>query len=252
MSRKALVAIGLAACMTMTVGLTACQSEGENSTSESQTPTSTSTPKVVDESEDVSSEPDVEATTETAETAEQIEQTEIADSLACIGTVESIEKDESGQVKSLYLSSEDAGDYIMKVSDSTIWVDCSEKDKAQADSLSEGDTVYVFYDPIATKSAPPQSNAYAIILNADPEVGVAYHKVEDIVTNGELFTITTNNGGLYLNVTSDTQVKDYDTGEYAEIAYVDRGDYIIAWYPAVGLSYPGVANATDILVLPTK
>ena len=60
----------------------------------------------------------------------------------------------------------------------------------------------------------------------------------------------TNNGGLYLVISDETAVKDYETGEIADISAVAEGDHVIAWYDAVAMSYPGQANVSDILVLP--
>lgn len=248
MKKKAFVAMGLTACLVAALGMTACSStENEVVTSEPETPAVTSTPEEAEEP----------IATETPETSEGEETEDVEDaeempaSETYFGTVESIEKDEEGNVISISLTSEENGDYVMNVTENTVWVDAVEKVKASQEDLTDGETIYVYHSPVSTRSLPPQSEAFAVVLNVpqDTAVGV-YHEVEDIVTNGEIFTITTDNGGLYLNVTSDTQVKDYTTGESAEIGNVDRGDRIIAWYDAVAMSYPGQANVSDILVLP--
>ena len=249
MKKKAFVAMGLAACLVAALGMTACSSTKNGVvTSEPETPAVTSTPEEADEP----------IATETPETSEGEETEDVEDaeempaSETYFGTVESIEKDEGGNVISISLTSEENGDYVMNVTENTVWVDAVEKVKASQEDLTEGETIYVYHSPVSTRSLPPQSEAFAVVLNVPQDIAVGvYHEVEDIVTNGEIFTITTDNGGLYLNVTSDTQVKDYTTGESAEIGNVDRGDRIIAWYDAVAMSYPGQANVSDILVLPT-
>lgn len=245
MKKKAFVAMGLAVCLVAALGMTACSStKNEVVTSEPETPAVTSTPEETEES----------ITAETPETSEGEETEDVEEMPASetyFGTVASIEKDEEGNVVSISLTSEENGDYVMNVTDNTVWVDAVEKVKASQEDLAEGDTIYVYHSPVSTRSLPPQSEAFAVVLNVPQDIAVGvYHEVEDIVTNGEIFTITTDNGGLYLNVTSDTQVKDYTTGESAEIGNVDRGDRIIAWYDAVAMSYPGQANVSDILVLP--
>lgn len=245
MKKKAFVAMGLAACLMAALGMTACSStKNEVVTSEPETPAVTSTPEEAEEP----------IATETPETSEG-EGTEDVEKMPAsetyFGTIASIEKDEEGNVISISLTSEENGDYVMNVTDNTVWVDAVEKVKASQEDLTEGETIYVYHSPVSTRSLPPQSEAFAVVLNVPQDIAVGvYHEVEDIVTNGEIFTITTDNGGLYLNVTSDTQVKDYTTGESAEIGNVDRGDRIIAWYDAVAMSYPGQANVSDILVLP--
>lgn len=245
MKKKAFVAMGLAACLVAALGMTACSStKNEVVTSEPETPAVTSTPEEAEES----------IATETPETSEGEETEDVEEMPASetyFGTVASIEKDEEGNVISISLTSEENGDYVMNVTDNTVWVDAVEKVKDSQEDLTEGETIYVYHSPVSTRSLPPQSEAFAVVLNVPQDVAVGvYHEVEDIVTNGEIFTITTDNGGLYLNVTSETQVKDYTTGESAEIGNVDRGDRIIAWYDAVAMSYPGQANVSDILVLP--
>lgn len=245
MKKKAFVAMGLTACLVAALGMTACSStKNEVVTSEPETPAVTSTPEETEETI-------VAETPETSEGEETEDVKEMPASETYFGTVESIEKDEEGNVISISLTSEENGDYVMNVTDNTVWVDAVEKAKASQEDLTEGETIYVYHSPISTRSLPPQSEAFAVVLNVTQDIAVGvYHEVEDIVTNGEIFTITTDNGGLYLNVTSETQVKDYTTGESAEIGNVDRGDRIIAWYDAVAMSYPGQANVSDILVLP--
>lgn len=246
MKKKTFVAMGLAACLVAALGMTACSStKNEVVTSKPETPAVTSTPEEAEE-------PIATETPETSEGEGTEDVEEMPASATYFGTVESIEKDEEGNVISISLTSEENGDYVMNVTDNTVWVDAVEKVKASQEDLTEGETIYVYHSPVSTRSLPPQSEAFAVVLNAPQDVAVGvYHEVEDIVTNGEIFTITTDNGGLYLNVTSETQVKDYTTGESAEIGNVDRGDRIIAWYDAVAMSYPGQANVSDILVLPT-
>lgn len=245
MKKKAFVAMGLTACLVAALGMTACSStKNEVVTSEPETPAVTSTPEEAEE-------PIVAETPETSEGEETEDVEEMPASETYFGTVASIEKDEEGNVISISLTSEENGDYVMNVTDNTVWVDAVEKVKASQEDLAEGETIYVYHSPVSTRSLPPQSEAFAVVLNDPQDIAVGvYHEVEDIVTNGEIFTITTDNGGLYLNVTSDTQVKDYTTGDSAEIGNVDRGDRIIAWYDAVAMSYPGQANVSDILVLP--
>lgn len=245
MKKKAFVAMGLAVCLVAALGMTACSStKNEVVTSEPETPAVTSTPEEAEE-------PIATETPETSEGEETEDVEEMPASETYFGTVASVEKDEEGNVISISLTSEENGDYVMNVTDNTVWVDAVEKVKASQEDLAEGETIYVYHSPVSTRSLPPQSEAFAVVLNVPQDIAVGvYHEVEDIVTNGEIFTITTDNGGLYLNVTSDTQVKDYTTGESAEIGNVDRGDRIIAWYDAVAMSYPGQANVSDILVLP--
>lgn len=245
MKKKAFVAMGLAACLVAALGMTACSStKNEVVTSEPETPAVTSTPEEAEE-------PIATETPETSEGEGTEDVEEMPASATYFGTIESIEKDEEGNVISISLTSEENGDYVMNVTDNTVWVDAVEKVKASQEDLTEGETIYVYHSPVSTRSLPPQSEAFAVVLNVPQDIAVGiYHEVEEVNTTENDTRLLTNNGGLYLVISDETAVKDYETGEVADISAVAEGDHVIAWYDAVAMSYPGQANVSDILVLP--
>lgn len=245
MKKKAFVAMGLAACLVAALGMTACSStKNEVVTSEPETPAVTSTPEEAEE-------PIATETPETSEGEGTEDVEEMPTSETYFGTVESIEKDEAGSVISISLTSEENGDYVMNVTDNTVWVDAVEKVKASQEDLTEGETIYVYHSPVSTRSLPPQSEASAVVLNVPQDIAVGvYHEVEEVTTTENDTRLLTNNGGLYLIISDETAVKDYETGEVADISAVAEGDRVIAWYDAVAMSYPGQAPVSDILVLP--
>ena len=245
MKKKAFVAMGLAVCLVAALGMTACSStQNEVVTSEPETPAVTSTPEEAEE-------PIATETPETSDGEETEDVEEMPASETYFGTVESIEKDEEGNVISISLTSEENGDYVMNVTDNTVWVDAVEKVKASQEDLTEGETIYVYHSPVSTRSLPPQSEAFAVVLNVPQDIAVGvYHEVEEVTTTENDTRLLTNNGGLYLIISDETAVKDYETGEVADISAVAEGDRVIAWYDAVAMSYPGQANVSDILVLP--
>lgn len=245
MKKKAFVAMGLAACLVAALGMTACSStKNEVVTSKTETPAVTSTPEEAEE-------PIATETPETSEGEGTEDVEEMPASETYFGTVASIEKDEEGNVISISLTSEENGDYVMNVTDNTVWVDAVEKVKASQEDLTEGETIYVYHSPVSTRSLPPQSEAFAVVLNVPQDVAVGvYHEVEEVTTTENDTRLLTNNGGLYLVISDETAVKDYETGEVADISAVAEGDHVIAWYDAVAMSYPGQANVSDILVLP--
>lgn len=245
MKKKAFVAMGLAVCLVAALGMTACSStQNEVVTSEPETPAVTSTPEEAEE-------PIATETPETSEGEETEDVEEMPASETYFGTVASIEKDEEGNVISISLTSEENGDYVMNVTDNTVWVDAVEKAKASQEDLTEGETIYVYHSPVSTRSLPPQSEAFAIVLNVPKDIAVGvYHEVEEVTTTENDTRLLTNNGGLYLIISDETAVKDYETSEVADISAVAEGDHVIAWYDAVAMSYPGQANVSDILVLP--
>lgn len=245
MKKKAFVAMGLAVCLVAALGMTACSSTKNGVvTSEPETPAVTGTPEEAEE-------PIATETPETSDGEETEDVEEMPASETYFGTVESIEKDEEGNVISISLTSEENGDYVMNVTENTVWVDAVEKVKASQEDLAEGDTIYVYHSPVSTRSLPPQSEAFAVVLNVPQDIAVGvYHEVEEVTTTENDTRLLTNNGGLYLIISDETAVKDYETGEVADISAVSDGDRVIAWYDAVAMSYPGQANVSDILVLP--
>ena len=245
MKKKAFVAMGLAVCLVAALGMTACSSTKNGVvTSEPETPAVTGTPEEAEE-------PIATETPETSEGEETEDVEEMPASETYFGTVESIEKDEEGNVISISLTSEENGDYVMNVTENTVWVDAVEKVKSSQEDLAEGDTIYVYHSPVSTRSLPPQSEAFAVVLNVPQDIAVGvYHEVEEVTTTENDTRLLTNNGGLYLIISDETVVKDYETGEIADISAVAEGDHVIAWYDAVAMSYPGQANVSDILVLP--
>ena len=245
MKKKAFVAMGLAVCLVAALGMTACSSTKNGVvTSEPETPAVTGTPEEAEE-------PIATETPETSDGEETEDVEEMPASETYFGTVESIEKDEEGNVISISLTSEENGDYVMNVTENTVWVDAVEKVKASQEDLAEGDTIYVYHSPVSTRSLPPQSEAFAVVLNVPQDIAVGvYHEVEEVTTTENDTRLLTNNGGLYLIISDETAVKDYETGEIADISAVAEGDCVIAWYDAVAMSYPGQANVSDILVLP--
>ena len=245
MKKKAFVAMGLAACLVAALGMTACSSTKNGVvTSEPETPAVTSTPEEAEE-------PIATETPETSEGEGTEDVEEMPASETYFGTVASIEKDEEGNVISISLTSEENGDYVMNVTDNTVWVDAVEKVKDSQEDLTEGETIYVYHSPVSTRSLPPQSEAFAVVLNVPQDIAVGvYHEVEEVTTTENDTRLLTNNGGLYLIISDETAVKDYETGEVADISAVAEGDRVIAWYDAVAMSYPGQANVSDILVLP--
>lgn len=217
----------------------------------SKAPTDESQSVAISQPETSSAPSTPEETEEPTSTPESGETEEMPDSETYFGTVTSIQKDEEGKVLSLSLTSETNGDYGMNVTENTVWVDAVEKIQASPDALAEGQTVYVYYSPVSTRSEPPQSEAFAIILNIPQDIGAGvYHLVEDIAVTEDDTRLLTNNGGLYLVITDETSVKSYETGEAVGIDTVTKGNHVIAWYGAVAMSNPGQAPVSDILVLP--
>lgn len=173
------------------------------------------------------------------------------------GTIHTIMKDEqTGKVKSIVMSSDIYGEYRFNLSNDTVYIDSGAKQASTVDKLKEGDKVYVFHSPIATKSMPPQSPALAIVSNIPMDAASAmYHVVENVEISENKLVITTDNGGLKIQVDvskNDSILSYIDTSGSSPVIASDivAGSRIMAWYGAVAESYPAQAVASHVMLLP--
>lgn len=186
-------------------------------------------------------------------TLEEIEMENVQalpNSVLYFGELKGILTGESGAVISLHMDSQQSGEYVMKISDQTVWIDSGERTPSTPSDLAVGERLYVFHSPVSTRSMPPQSAAFAVVRNIPQDVGCAmYHKVEEAVEQEGKLQITTDNGGLFLYADQETTLSTYTGSPLDKLEDIKAGTYIMAWYDAVALSYPGQAYARHIMVL---
>lgn len=176
----------------------------------------------------------------------------LPDSILYYGEVKEIGRDESGAITRLSMTSESSGEYVMNISEKTVWIDSGNHVKDDPSDLKEGERLYVFHSPIATMSIPPQSPAIAVVRNIPMDVGCAqYHEVETVSQENGQLRITTDNGGLILLVDGETELSCYD-GEELSLKDLHEGDRVMAWYAAVAQSYPGQAHPSHLMLLPAE
>lgn len=174
----------------------------------------------------------------------------LPDSVLYYGRVEAISRDEDGEMTALRMSSERYGEYVMRISEDTVWIDSGDRTASDPATLKEDEGLYVFHSPVSTRSMPPQSAAFAIVRNIPQDASCArYHKVEAVEEKDGTLRITTDNGGLYLLVDQETSLSSYAGSAPAGLGGIKAGSHIMAWYGAVALSYPGQAHADHIMVL---
>lgn len=107
------------------------------------------------------------------------------------------------------------------------------------DRLHVGDELTAYYSSISTRSIPPQSTAYALVMGNGEHDGI-YTQVAEVnqVKNG--VRILNSNGDML--VTIPTNVED-DAKE------LKAGDKVLVWYDFVAMSMPGQATATKAIIL---
>lgn len=196
-----------------------------------------------------------EAAQEVETTRALLTQTEepapLPDSVLYYGRVETILRDEDGAMTALRMSSERYGEYVMRLSEETVWIDSGNRTASDPAELAEGEGLYVFHSPISTRSMPPQSAAFAVVRNVPQDASCAnYHKVEAVEkTEDGAFRITTDNGGLFLLADEKAGLSAYE-GEAPEgFGEIKAGSHIMAWYGVVAMSYPGQAHVSHIMTL---
>ena len=174
----------------------------------------------------------------------------LPDSVLYHGKVEAVSRGEDGEMTALRLSSDQYGEYVMILSENTVWIDNERRTASDSASLKEGEGVYVFHSPVSTRSLPPQSAAFAIVRNVPQDASCAhYHEVEAIEEAEGTLRMTTNNGGLFLMADKETSLSSYEGTVPAGLGEIKAGSYIMAWYGPVAASYPGQARASHIMLL---
>lgn len=174
----------------------------------------------------------------------------LPDSLLYCGTVKEVVTGEDGTIMGLLMESEQSGEYMMRVSGETFWIDGGSMAPSSPEGLAAGEHLHVFHSPISTRSLPPQTAAFAIVRNVTQEAGGAhYHEVEAVEEVDGRLQITTSNGSLYLFADADTPLSAYEGDAPDGLDKIEAGSYIMAWYDVVALSFPGQAYAQHIMVL---
>ena len=174
----------------------------------------------------------------------------LPDSELCYGEVMECRADEDGSLTALLLKSPKGREYVMNLSDQTIWIDSGRQTASDPATLQVGERVYVYHSPISTRSLPPQSSAFAVVRNVPEDTSCArYIKAEALAEQEGTLRVTTGNGGMYLFIDSQTPLSAYGTDAPAALSDIRAGDHIMAWYDVVALSYPGQARPVHVMVL---
>ena len=166
------------------------------------------------------------------------------------GKVEAISRNKNGEMTSLHMSSDQYGEYVMLLSEDTVWIDSGNRTASDPATLKEGEGLYVFHSPAATLSLPPQSAAFAIVRNIPQDAGCAqYHKVSETVWEDGKLKITVDQGGLSLLTDGKTEFSFYNGEGVPASEDISAGSWIMAWYDTYAAVYPGQAYARHVMVL---
>lgn len=112
----------------------------------------------------------------------------------------------------------------------------------------QGKEVVVSHSMAMTRSLPPQSYAYAIVIKGD--VMPNYAIVEDVLDNGNgTVRLTTNNGGMWVTVAKEAEIKPLKTKNIVTMQDLQPGAEVLLYYDMVALSYPGQAGTDRVVLL---
>lgn len=174
----------------------------------------------------------------------------LPDSVLYYGRVETIFRDENGEMTALHMSSDRYGEYVMLLSENTVWIDSGNRAASDPATLKEGEGLYVFHSPAATFSLPPQSAAFAVVRNIPQDAGCArYHRVSETALEDGRLKITVDRGGLSLLTDDKTEFSFYGREGVPAPEDISAGSRILAWYEAYAAVYPGQTCARHIMVL---
>ncbi len=150
-----------------------------------------------------------------------------------------------------------ANDIIANISDDTVVIDAQTGDIASDYVFSEGETVELTVSSAMTKSLPPISNAYMVVVNiGDDMLGLpTYIIVNDVEKNEDGSVILLNqNKDTYVTIPAELELQAIDVDGNASAEKVSpydlkTSDIVLAWYDFVALSYPAQATATQASII---
>lgn len=176
--------------------------------------------------------------------------------MEAFASVEEVTFTEDGKEDSLLVKTEgENGQTIqLNVGEQTVFLDTKAGIAVGKESIKKGDRIYAYYSMAMTRSIPPQSYAYAILVNLDENHIPAHFLTAEQVTKNEdgSVTILCSKGGMLVTIGKDTPISPLYTKNIVRNTDIEVGTKFFAWYDIVALSMPGQANALKAVLLPAS
>ena len=151
---------------------------------------------------------------------------QLPDSRLFYGEVQEVRQ--VGDATHVRMHSDRDGEKVLVVSAATVFVD-SGAGTAAPRELKAGDRAYVFHSTTETRSLPPQTQAFAVVVNIPMDVGCAqYREVEAVEQKDGMLRITSENGSRVYLADQDTELVAYDGTPVAAEA-VKSGGFMMVW-----------------------
>lgn len=163
------------------------------------------------------------------------------------GTIKEITRGENG-IQSLWLDSESKGEYVMHISEETVWIDSGNRTASDPATLKEGERVYIFHSPAATLSLPPQSSAFAVVRNIPQDARCAiYLEADEVKLQGKnKAAVTANNKTETFTIDEKTTFSPYLTRNIVALDDLKAGSRMMVWYDESSKN----SRAAHIMILP--
>jgi hypothetical protein len=131
---------------------------------------------------------------------------------------------------------------VAVITDNTYLLDGKNGKVKKLSSFKVGKEVTVYYSPKMTRSIPPQTEAYAVVLGDNSEKIGKFFKVEEVILSED---------GAYVTVvnTNESLVATIDKKANKNFAEIKAGDELLMWYDMMTMSLPARTNAKKVVVL---
>ncbi len=183
-----------------------------------------------------------------------VEETVIAETmptaLMASGIIAELKNDEEGSGILVAIPEEGADQIFLHISEETALLKADGTPIAVAD-LKVGDPIWAYHSTMVTRSLPPQSPAFAIIV-ADAEATALplYIKAGKVTKTEDAVEILSEDGSYLIRATEETEVVPYKTRNIVSLSDIKEGSVFLAWADVVTMSLPGIATPSKIVLFP--
>lgn len=110
-------------------------------------------------------------------------------------------------------------------------------------ALKAGQEVFAYYSARMTRSLPPQTKAFALVLGSQEEYLPQYFVVDQVqhAADGSFVRVLNSTNDLIATITADACEKFAD---------IQVGDKLLVWSRMMTMSLPGMTNAEKVVILP--
>ena len=146
-----------------------------------------------------------------------------------------------GTVKSVSEGQIEIEDLALNIDENTLIADTD----LVPTEVKEGDLITVVASSMTTRSLPPQSYAYYIIVRNNPEVGAPIYMTVDSVQDGFIYSAD----GSYEVTFETAEVAMYRTKNIVKAEELTKGSEIFVYADVMTMSIPALVNPSKIVIM---